>query len=472
MQQAAARSGPEIKALADVVTRTKTLHAQTAAEAEAYAKAAGEVLDMINVDPGMALMLMSGVQDRFDRFIVLINGVASAANSSRASTFANALASIESARFIFLLYALGTALFAVIAAAVVTRAISRPIGALTAMMGKLATGRNDTEIPHTERRDELGDMARALEVFKQNGIDAERLAAEQQQEHATKQHRQMAIEQQARSFGTSISGVTASLSESARAMGSASEAMANAASTVNVDAQGTAGGAAQSSRDLAAVAAAVEELTSSVVEISRQVAASGDVARQAVQRAEASRAAMHALSEGTARIGDVVHLISEIASQTNLLALNATIEAARAGEAGKGFAVVAGEVKALASQTAKATVEIGGQIDTVRDATPEAVATMGEISGIIHRIDEVSVAISAAVEQQSVTTREIANSVQSVSSETAQTAQAMQHVVEAAGRAGSASQGVLSGAASIGQEAEKLRAEVGHFLTAIRAEAA
>jgi methyl-accepting chemotaxis protein len=472
MQQAAARSGPEVKALAEVVTRTKALDAQTAAEVEAYAKAAREALDMVNVDPGMALMLMTGVQDHFDRFIGQLDGVADAANNGRAAMFASALASIESARFVFLLYAVGTALVALTAIAVVARAISRPIAALTAVMGRLATGHKDIAIPHAERRDELGDMARAVEVFKQNAIDAERLAAEQQQEHATKQRRQMAIEHEARSFGTSISGVTASLSESARAMRSASEAMATAANTVNVEAQGTAGGAAQSSRDLAAVAAAVEELTSSVSEISRQVAASGEVARQAVQRAEASHATMHGLSEATARIGDVVRLISEIASQTNLLALNATIEAARAGEAGKGFAVVAGEVKALASQTAKATVEIGGQISTVRDATREALEAMDEISGIIRRIDEVSVAISAAVEQQSVTTREIANSVQSVSDATARTAEAMEHVVAAAEGAGTTSRGVLSGAAGIGQEAEKLRGEVEQFLAAIQAEAA
>ncbi|MFL5281933.1 MAG: methyl-accepting chemotaxis protein [Rhodopila sp.] len=477
MRQVTAHAQPVVKALADAVGRTKVLQglatsdmAGTTAEVEAYAKAAREVIDMTSVDPGMALMLMTSVQDHFNAYIGRLDGAAGAANRGRVATFASALVSIDSARFVFLLYALGIAMVALAATVAVTHAISRPVGALTGVMGKLATGTKDLMIPHTERRDELGDMARAVEVFKRNAIDAERLVAEQEEQRATKHRRQAAIERHARDFGSSISGVTASLSQSAEAMQSASEAMATAASTVNVEAQGTADGAAKSSQDLTAVATAVEELTSSVAEISRQVAASGDVARQAVQRAGASHGTMQGLSEATARIGDVIHLISEIASQTNLLALNATIEAARAGEAGKGFAVVASEVKALASQTAKATVEIGSQIDTVRDATNDAVAAMDEISGIIRRIDEVSVAISAAVEEQSVTTREIAASVQSVSGATTQTAQAMEHVVEVAQGAGTISRGVLYGATSIRHEAEKLRGQVDHFLTAIQSD--
>ena len=216
------------------------------------------------------------------------------------------------------------------------------------------------------------------------------------------------------------------------------------------------------------MAAAVEELTSSVNEITRQVAAAAEVARQAVQRAEASHGTMRSLSEATARIGDVVHLISDIAGQTNLLALNATIEAARAGEAGKGFAVVAGEVKTLAAQTGKATAEIGNQIETVRIATTEAVAAMTEIGTIIGKMDEVSAAIAAAVEQQSATTREIAGSVQAVSGATATSANAMEHVVRIADGAGDASRDVLSASGEIGREADTLRVEVDQFLTAVR----
>jgi methyl-accepting chemotaxis protein len=269
-------------------------------------------------------------------------------------------------------------------------------------------------------------------------------------------------------FGSSIADVMSSLGESAANMRRASDAMSQAATAVHEEASGTALGATRSSEDLTTVAAAVEELTSSVAEISRQVATAAEVAQQAVARAETSHSTMQSLTEATGRIGDVVHLINNIAGQTNLLALNATIEAARAGEAGKGFAVVAGEVKALAAQTAKATAEIGGQIETVRSATDEAVGAMGEIGGIIGRMNEVAAAISAAVEQQSTTTREIASAIQAVSGATAQTAQAMTHVVDVAQEAGSASSDVSTGATAIGQEASALRVKVTEFLEAVR----
>jgi methyl-accepting chemotaxis protein len=361
-------------------------------------------------------------------------------------------------------------LLAAAALIVVRRRVALPVQGLTVAMRRLAARDFVTEVTALQRQDEFGVMASVLEELRQSAADAERLVAEQAAARGSRERRQAAMEQHTQDFGNSISGVMASLAGSAEEMRRASEAMANAAKAVNVEAHGTAEGAAKSSQDLTAVAAAVEELTSTVAEISRQVVSSGEVSRQAVQRAKASHDTMQSLAEATARIGDVVHLISEIAGQTNLLALNATIEAARAGEAGKGFAVVAGEVKALAAQTAKATAEISSQIDTVRRATEDAVTAMGEISGIIGRIDEVSVAISAAVEEQSVTTREIASSVQAVTGATAQTAHSMEHVVEVAEAAGRTSSEVLSGAAGIGREAEKLRGEIDRFVEVIRSE--
>ncbi len=351
---------------------------------------------------------------------------------------------------------------------VIGRGIVGPLTSMTGVMGKLAAGDNSVDIPARDNIDEMGDMARAVEVFKEHAIEAERRAAEQETARAAKERRQVAMEQHTQDFGSSISGVMASLAGSADGMRRAAEAMSEAANAVHTEANGTAGTASKSSHDLMAVAAAVEQLTSSIAEISRQLAAASEVSQQAVRRAESSHATMQGLSEATARIGDVVHLINDIASQTNLLALNATIEAARAGEAGKGFAVVAGEVKALAAQTAKATAEIGSQIDTVRTATSEAVTAMAEIGGIIGKINEVSAAIAAAVEEQNATTHEIAASVQAVSNATAGTAQAMEHVVLVADNAGTASQDVLSGAAQIGREAETLRTEVDQFLVAVR----
>jgi methyl-accepting chemotaxis protein len=216
------------------------------------------------------------------------------------------------------------------------------------------------------------------------------------------------------------------------------------------------------------VASAVEQLTASVDEISRQVATAAEVARDAVRSAETGHATMRGLAEATARIGDVVRLISDIAGQTNLLALNATIEAARAGEAGRGFAVVAGEVKALAGQTARATADIGGQIAAVRDATERSIQAMAEVAGVIGKIDVVASAIASAVEQQSTTTRGIAASIQMVSGSTDTTVQAMRSVAGLADDAGQVSQEVSRAATVIGGEAETLRVEVDQFLSAVR----
>ena len=350
----------------------------------------------------------------------------------------------------------------------VSRGVVGPIVAINRVMQRLSGGDLEIAIPHSARTDEIGDMARSVEVFKQQTQDIRHLAAAQETERASKEQRQVAMDKHTQDFATSIAGVMTALAASAAGMRRAADAMTEAASAVHTEAAGTSSDAAKSSQDLTAVAAAVEELTSSVGEISRQVTSSAEVSRQAVQRAEASQGTMQGLADATSRIGDVVRLISDIAGQTNLLALNATIEAARAGEAGKGFAVVAGEVKSLAAQTAKATAEIGSQIETVRNATSDALAAMTEIGSFIGKMDEVSAAIAAAVEQQSVTTREIAASVQAVSRVTGDTARAMEHVVEVADTAGGTSREVLSGASNIGREADTLRAEVEQFLSKVR----
>jgi methyl-accepting chemotaxis protein len=355
-------------------------------------------------------------------------------------------------------------------AVLIGRGITVPLGRMTAAMTGLAAGDKTIDIPARDNTDEIGDMARAVEVFRQNAIDADRLAAEQEATRAARARRQDTMDVHTRAFGTTIAGVMTSLAGSAEGMRRASDAMSQAAASVHEQATVTATGSSKSSQDLTAVAGAVEQLSASVDEISRQVTTAADVARQAVNRAEASQGTMRGLAEATSRIGDVLHLISDIAGQTNLLALNATIEAARAGEAGRGFAVVAGEVKALAAQTAKATADIGSQIDTVRAVTADAVGAMAEIGSIIGRMDEVAAAIAAAVEEQGITTREIAHSIQAVSGATSETAQAMAHVVHVAGDAGSASREVEAGATNIGLEAETLRATVDEFLATVQAD--
>ena len=349
--------------------------------------------------------------------------------------------------------------------------ISRPVAGITVAMKKLASGSGDAAIPGTSRRDEIGEMAQALQVFKDNMAKAKELSAEQEASRAARSRRQDAMDAHTQTFGASVGDVMAALGSGASDMRAAADVMTASATEVHHRASETASNAGQSSADLVAVAAAVEEFTTSVGEISRQVSVASQVAGQAVQRAEASQDSIRGLADSTAKIGDVVRLIDAIAAQTNLLALNATIEAARAGDAGKGFAVVAGEVKALAAQTAKATAEIGAQIDMVRTATGETISAMNEISGIIGRMGEVSTAISAAVEEQSVTTREIASSIQAVTGSTAQAAQAMQDVVLVADQAGDASRNIGNGANDITTQSEKLRREVEQFLRNVQTDA-
>jgi methyl-accepting chemotaxis protein len=244
--------------------------------------------------------------------------------------------------------------------------------------------------------------------------------------------------------------------------------MTDAATLVLRKASITAEDAVQASADLSSVAAAVAHLTTSVEEISRQVAAATNIAREAVRSAETGQGTMRDMAEAASHIGHVVRLISAIAGQTNLLALNATIEAARAGEAGKGFAVVAGEVKTLAAQTAKATADIDSQIAAVSGGTHAALAAMVEVGAIIVRMDEVTGAIAKAVEQQTTIARELSANVQALSGSSDLTARAMREVAGVAETAGGTSHEVLGAADTIGREADKLRSEVGDFLLAVR----
>ena len=250
------------------------------------------------------------MQEQLDHAAALLEQGFNASRVTAVDVVSNASLLQEIMAAVALIIGVGLALL-------IGRGIVRPLNAMTAVMGKLAAGDNTIEIPARDSKDEVGDMARAVEVFKQHAIEAARLAAEQAASRAAKEQRQAAMEQHTQDFGNSISGVMASLAGAAGGMRRAAEAMAEAAGAVHDEAYGTSEGAAKSSQDLTAVAAAVEELTSSVGEISRQVAAATEVAQQAVQRADTSHGTMQGLSEATARIGDVVHLISNIASQTS-----------------------------------------------------------------------------------------------------------------------------------------------------------
>jgi methyl-accepting chemotaxis protein len=355
----------------------------------------------------------------------------------------------------------------IILALLIARTITRPVNGMTAAMTKLAAGDTGTDIPGRNSTDEIGEMARAVEVFRRQAIENNTLAAAQQQESAAKDRRQKAMDLHIQEFGSSITGVMEGFAAASATMRQAASDVSEGAQQTRASTSSTAEGAMTSSRDLDSVAAAAEEMAASIDQISRQVAHVSDSVRLAVDRATETDAKVAGLSAAADRIGDVLRIITDIAGKTNLLALNATIEAARAGEAGKGFAVVAGEVKALAAQTASATDQIGAQIAAIRGATGAAESAVRELGGAISHVQTVATAIAAAVEAQAVTTREITNSVHRVALTTSTAAEAMNNVLSIVEGTDASSRTALTASEEVGHTAETLRTEVTDFLNAM-----
>jgi methyl-accepting chemotaxis protein len=349
------------------------------------------------------------------------------------------------------------------------RSMSRPIVSMTGAMRQLADQDLETEIPARGRADEIGDMAAAVQVFKDNMIEAERLRAEQAEEQAAKERRQAIIDQAIAEFDQSASAAIASVSGAVSQLESLATSLTATAEETSMQSTNVSSASEEASTNVQTVAASAEELAASVQEISRQVSQSNDMSKKAVESADDTSKRVQGLADAANRIGDVIGLISDIAEQTNLLALNATIEAARAGDAGKGFAVVASEVKSLAEQTAKATDEIGQQIGSMQSATNDAVSAIQDITGLIGSMDEATTMIAAAVEEQGAATGEIAANVQQASAGTQEVNANIAGVSEAAGQTGAASTEVLSASNELGQQAGDLRAEIDRFLQTIRA---
>ena len=351
----------------------------------------------------------------------------------------------------------------------IARGVALPVRGMTAAMTALADGRFETEVPARDNRDEIGDMAKAVQVFKDSMVRARDLAARELEDARQREARSRRIDELTRRFDTDAGAGLGAVSASADALKTSSAAMSGTAEETSRQATAVAAASEQASSNVATVAAATDELSASIGEITRQVAQSAQIAGQAVEQSVQTDEHMRSLAAAAQKIGDVVKLINDIASQTNLLALNATIEAARAGEAGKGFAVVAAEVKSLATQTARATDEIAGQIGMIQSATERSLAAIGGIGATIGRINEIATTVAAAVEQQGAATQEIARNVQQAAAGTREVSANIGGVNRAAGQTGDAATQVLTASEGLSRQAAELRRQVDRFLADVRA---
>jgi methyl-accepting chemotaxis protein len=351
-----------------------------------------------------------------------------------------------------------------------SRQITRPLARMTTALKGLAAGDRSLQVPETSRHDEIGEMAQAAQVFKNNMIETEKLRAAQevQKQQADQERRQVMLDL-ATKFETNVGGIVGGVTSAATELQSTAQAMTLTAEGASRQSATVAKASEQATDNVQAVAAATEELSSSIREIGQQVTHSSGMIGEAVQRATSSNEQVRGLTEAAEKIGDVVKIISGIADQTNLLALNATIEAARAGDAGKGFAVVASEVKALADQTTRATKEIGSQIKMIQEATETSARSISGIAETIGAVNEAATTIASAVEEQGAATQEIARNVAQAAQGTSEVANNISGVNQAAQQTGAAAAQVLAKAGELSKSGGLLKQQVEAFLLEVRA---
>jgi methyl-accepting chemotaxis protein len=406
----------------------------------------------------------SAVEPVIDAVSREINEIRSAAERTNVAVRDSIQRQMEIAILLIAFAVLGAGFF-------IGRSVSRPLSAMTAAMIELAKGNFAIVLPGLGRADEVGEIAQAVETFKINAEQKARDEAEAriQQDRMVAELRKADMHKLADAFEGAVGEIVEMVSSAATELEASASSLTATAERSQERAIVVAAASEEASTNVQSVASASEELTASVNEISRQVHESSRVASDAVEQAQKTNNRVGELSKAAARIGDVVELINTIAGQTNLLALNATIEAARAGEAGRGFAVVASEVKALAEQTAKATGEIGQQITGIQSATQDSVGAIKEIGDTIGRMSEISSTIAAAVEEQGAATQEISRNIQQAAQGTLQVSSNIADVQRGASETGSASSQVLSAAQSLSIESNRLKLEVGKFLSSVRA---
>ena len=365
--------------------------------------------------------------------------------------------------------ALGVAgLFSLIAGLALVLGVSRPIRKMTDAMDRLAKHDLETEITGIGRKDEIGHMADAVQVFKQGLIDADSLARQREADREEKERRQQLVDTYVASFDQTVRETLDMLASASTEMNSTASSMSAIAEETGRQATAVAVASEQASANVSTVASASEEMAGAIAEIARQVQQSTDIARNAVVEAGNANGTMQGLADAAQRVGEVVALINDIASQTNLLALNATIEAARAGEAGRGFAVVAQEVKSLAGQTEKATGDITQQISAIEAITSNVVRAMNAVAGTIVQLDENAAVISVAVQQQDAVSKEIARTANAAAERTRDVSASVAQVSAAAANTDQVATAVLNAGGELATRSEKLRAEVERFLAQMR----
>lgn len=351
----------------------------------------------------------------------------------------------------------------------ISRSITKPLRGIILVMQALAKRDLSVAVTGIDRKDEVGEVARSVLVFKESMVEADRLRAEQEvlkmQAEAARHGAMLAL---AERFETAIGGVVNAVSSAATELQSTADSLAVTAGETARQSTAVAAASQQATQNVQTVASATAELSASIREIGSQVTEASQIVANAVAQAEDTNVKVKLLSEAAQKIGDVVTLINQIASQTNLLALNATIEAARAGEAGKGFAVVASEVKNLASQTAKATEEIAGQVRAMQDATGTSAEAIDAITRTINRVNDISTSIAEAVEEQGAATREISRNIQEASAGIAEASSNIAAITNASQATSTSSIQVRVAVSELAKNGERLRSEVGSFLRTVR----
>jgi methyl-accepting chemotaxis protein len=434
-----------------------------------YKEGALPVIDMAQSNGSYAVMLMGDVSSQFLKLRRLLEGYVTVREGQRQAVVSELLARMSAARRNFLLLLIGAAVFSGVAACFIVRMISRPVTTLTRVMGMLAAGQMNVEVPGCEQRDELGEMARAVQVFKEAMGEAARLQAEREANSERAVRRGQQLSELIRSFEEKVSKILGLVSAAGSEMQTAATTMTRIADGTTRQTDACANAAQQASSNVQAVAAATEELSASVTEMSRQVAQSTTITRRAVEEAAGTNETVGGLAEAAKKIGEIVDLINGIAGQTNLLALNATIEAARAGDAGRGFAVVASEVKSLAQQTTTATEQISSKIVEMQTATNKVVAAIGGIGATIDEVNQIADTIASGIKEQGTATKEIARNVQAAADGAHGVSGAIEQIAEATATTGGAAEGVSEAARQLSNQSETLRREIDLFLETVRA---